>query len=91
MRKSREGANRSSDFDSRKEEIKKQLLDAAEYAGFFTLVDHGITVDEIEGQFKISKDFFDLPREVKGKTPHDPQTNNGWEYMVRQDECAFVP
>lgn len=70
------------DFDERKEEIISQLLNAAEYAGFFTLVDHGISKEEIEAQFAISKAFFDLPPEDKAKTPHDPKTNNGWEYKV---------
>jgi isopenicillin N synthase-like dioxygenase len=70
------------DFDNRKEEITKQLVDAAETAGFFTLVDHGITIAEIEKQFALSKAFFDLPAEVKGKTPHDTKSNNGWEYKV---------
>jgi isopenicillin N synthase-like dioxygenase len=58
------------------------LIAAAENAGFFMLVDHGITIEEIERQFSISKNFFDLPAEVKGKTPHDTKTNNGWEYKV---------
>jgi isopenicillin N synthase-like dioxygenase len=69
------------DFSSRRDEIEKQLVDAAENAGFFTLVDHGITVAEIEAQFQISKAFFALPHEIKGKTPHD-KSNNGWEYKV---------
>ncbi|TPX12901.1 uncharacterized protein E0L32_006781 [Thyridium curvatum] len=71
------------DFDNRKDEIKTQLLEAAEYAGFFTLVDHGISVEEIERQFAISRAFFALPQEVKGKTPHDTTTNNGWEYKAQ--------
>lgn len=58
------------------------MVDAAETAGFLTLVDHGITVAEIEKQFALSKEFFDLPAEVKGKTPHDNKSNNGWEYKV---------
>jgi isopenicillin N synthase-like dioxygenase len=58
------------------------LIAAAENAGFFTLVDHGISIEEIERQFSISKKFFDLPAEVKAKTPHDTKTNNGWEYKV---------
>lgn len=70
------------DFDKRKEEVIAQLLNAAEYAGFFTLVDHGISKEEIEAQFAISKAFFDLPPEDKAKTPHNPKTNNGWEYKV---------
>ncbi|KAG2416737.1 hypothetical protein HFD88_007953 [Aspergillus terreus] len=71
------------DFDTRKEEITRQLVDAAETAGFLTLVDHEITVDEIEQQFAISKSFFDLPHEIKGKTPHSNKTNNGWEYKAQ--------
>ncbi|KIX03822.1 uncharacterized protein Z518_07375 [Rhinocladiella mackenziei CBS 650.93] len=71
------------DFDSRKDEITRQLVDAAEHAGFFTLVEHGLSVEEIESQFSISKKFFGLPAEVKGRTPHDTKTNNGWEYMAQ--------
>ncbi|KEF54837.1 uncharacterized protein A1O9_09279 [Exophiala aquamarina CBS 119918] len=71
------------DFDRRKEEITKELVAAAENAGFFTLVDHGISVEEIEAEFAISKGFFSLPAEVKGKTPHDTETNNGWEYKAQ--------
>ena len=47
-----------------------------------TLVDHGIAKDDIERQFAISKAFFDLPAEVKVKTPHETVTNNGWEFKV---------
>lgn len=71
------------DYETRKDEITQQLLKAAEGAGFFTLVDHGIAVEEIEKQFSISRAFFDLPIEVKGKTPHDTKTNNGWEYKAQ--------
>ncbi|KAL2826775.1 iron/ascorbate family oxidoreductase [Aspergillus pseudoustus] len=71
------------DFENRKDEITKQLIDAAEYVGFFSLVDHGISKDEIETQFAVSRSFFDLPAETKGKTPHDTKTNNGWEYKAQ--------
>ncbi|KAH6682739.1 leucoanthocyanidin dioxygenase [Halenospora varia] len=71
------------DFDNRKEEITEQLLYAAENTGFFTLVDHGISVEQIESQFIISRKFFDLAPEIKEKTPHDTKTNNGWEYKAQ--------
>ncbi|RAQ51222.1 leucoanthocyanidin dioxygenase [Aspergillus flavus] len=71
------------DFEKRKEEITQQLVDVAETSGFLTLIDHGITVEEIERQFAISKSFFDLPSSVKGKTPHSNVTNNGWEYKAQ--------
>lgn len=70
------------DFNNRKDEIREQLVHAAETAGFLTLVDHGISVEEIEAQFAISKSFFGLPKETKGRTPHSTETNNGWEYKV---------
>ncbi|EFY94420.2 gibberellin 20-oxidase [Metarhizium robertsii ARSEF 23] len=70
-------------FDRRKEEITKQLLEAAEVTGFFTLVDHGITIDEIEAQFRAAENFFSLPAKVKDKVRHDPRTNNGWEYKAQ--------
>lgn len=72
-----------SDFESRKEEIIQKLLEASETIGFFSLVDHGITIDEINAQFELSKKYFDLPPEVKGRIPHAIETNNGWEYKVR--------
>ncbi|KJK82914.1 hypothetical protein H634G_02051 [Metarhizium anisopliae BRIP 53293] len=70
-------------FDRRKKEITKQLLEAAEVTGFFTLVDHGITIDEIEAQFRAAENFFSLPAKVKDKVRHDPRTNNGWEYKAQ--------
>lgn len=69
----------NSDFENRKEEITRQLVDAAENTGFFTLVDHALSVEEIEAQFAISKSFFALPSEVKQKTTHDPKTALGYE------------
>ncbi|CAI7640937.1 unnamed protein product [Penicillium pancosmium] len=71
------------DFEQRKDEITTQLIKAAEYAGFFTVIDHEISKEEIEAQFSISKAFFDLPAEIKGKTPHDTKNNNGWEYKAQ--------
>ncbi|EON97866.1 putative gibberellin 20- protein [Phaeoacremonium minimum UCRPA7] len=71
------------DFEARKEQITKELVEAAETAGFFTLVDHGITIEEIESQFALSRKFFDLPQEIKARIPHDIRTNNGWEYKMR--------
>lgn len=51
-------------------------------------MDHGITVDEINAQFEISKAYFALPQEVKGRISHDIRTNNGWEYKVSQQLFA---
>ncbi|OJJ43903.1 hypothetical protein ASPZODRAFT_135939 [Penicilliopsis zonata CBS 506.65] len=66
------------DFDSRIDEITRELIDAAENVGFFTIVDHGISKDDIEHMFATSKAFFDLPDETKATVPWN--TNNvGWE------------
>lgn len=76
-------SSRFTDFNARRDEITRQLVEAAETAGFLTLVDHGISVQEIEAQFAISKTFFDLSPERKGKTPHSTQDNDGWEYKAQ--------
>lgn len=76
-------------FEARKEQITKELVEAAEGAGFFTLVDHGISVDEINRQFAISEAFFKLPQEVKAQIPHDLYTNNGWEYKVSNPQATW--
>jgi hypothetical protein len=81
---------RQPDFDNRKEDITRQLIEAAETAGFFTLVDHGISKDEIEREFDVSRRFFALSAAIKGKTPHDRSTNNGWEYKVCALRCGFL-
>jgi isopenicillin N synthase-like dioxygenase len=70
------------DFENRKQEIISQLVDAAENSGFLTLVDHGITVEEIEAQFALSKTFFGLPLETKHATKFDSSTSLGFEYKV---------
>ncbi|KAH8675237.1 leucoanthocyanidin dioxygenase [Ilyonectria robusta] len=78
-------------FESRRDEIIKELLAAAETAGFFTLVDHGISIEEINAQFALSREYFNLPQEVKGRIPHDIKTNNGWEYKSQIRPSTGLP
>ncbi|KAJ5206544.1 hypothetical protein N7491_002840 [Penicillium cf. griseofulvum] len=66
------------DFEDRIDEITDQLIEAAENVGFFTLIDHGISNEDIESMFALSKTFFDLPDEVKATIPWNPN-NVGWE------------
>ncbi|KAL3477336.1 hypothetical protein BJX99DRAFT_226399 [Aspergillus californicus] len=66
------------DFDQRIDEITAELINAAENVGFFTITDHGISVDEIEGMFATAESFFALPDSVKGTVPWNPN-NVGWE------------
>ncbi|KAB8222908.1 hypothetical protein BDV33DRAFT_228997 [Aspergillus novoparasiticus] len=66
------------DFDRRIDEITADLVHAAENVGFFTIVDHGISTDEIETMFATTERFFNLPDNVKATVPWNPN-NVGWE------------
>jgi len=81
----------SSDYEDRKDEIKEQLVNAAEGTGFLTLVDHGITIEEIEAQFALSRKFFDLPLDIKKQNPHNMETNNGYEYKAQIRPSTGTP
>lgn len=67
------------DFESRIDEITADLCHASENVGFFALVDHGITQDEIDLMFATSEQFFALPNEVKATVPWSNK-NVGWEF-----------
>ncbi|GAA5821746.1 hypothetical protein JCM11251_001003 [Rhodosporidiobolus azoricus] len=67
------------DFDNRREEIKEELIAAASDIGFFTLVDHPIPLENVDAAFALAERFFDLPLEVKQKTPWNGK-NMGFEY-----------
>ncbi|KAM0750351.1 Clavaminate synthase-like protein [Meredithblackwellia eburnea MCA 4105] len=67
------------DFDARREEIKQQLVDAASEIGFFILTDHPIPLSHVDAAFENAKSFFDLPLEVKQKTPWNGK-NMGHEF-----------
>lgn len=68
------------DFDARQAEITEQLWEAATDTGFFQLINHGVPTHLIDEAFAMSKEFFDLPADVKGKYPMQRGTNSGWEY-----------
>lgn len=66
------------DYEARLDEITSQLVAAAETDGFFALINHGISVKDIETQFKAIERFFALPDEVKATVPFSHK-NTGWE------------
>ncbi|KAJ5808113.1 hypothetical protein N7474_009382 [Penicillium riverlandense] len=66
------------DFENRMDEITAALIHAAENVGFFTLVDHGLSKEDIDTMFATSKSFFDLPDETKATVPWN-SNNVGWE------------
>ncbi|KAH6649152.1 hypothetical protein BKA67DRAFT_662069 [Truncatella angustata] len=66
------------DFDERIDEITAKLVEASETDGFFALVNHGISTEEIETQFEAAERFFSLPDDVKATVPFSHK-NTGWE------------
>ncbi|KAI5779131.1 hypothetical protein EDC01DRAFT_320023 [Geopyxis carbonaria] len=80
------------DFESRREEIAKQLLDAAENTGFFVLVNQeSPSPAEIEEMFEISKTFFDLPASSKSRYAHNRADNAGWEFKSQIRPSTGLP
>lgn len=67
------------DFDSRIDDITQQLVNAAEHVGFFCIVNHGISVADVDAMFDQSAKFFALDDSVKAKVPFSSQHNAGWE------------
>ncbi|KAF2091768.1 2OG-Fe(II) oxygenase superfamily protein [Saccharata proteae CBS 121410] len=70
------------DFSNRIDDITRQLVSAAENVGFFSLVDHGIPVQDIDDMFDTSAAFFQLPDDVKATVPWGAQ-NVGWEKLAQ--------
>ncbi|KAA8893682.1 hypothetical protein FN846DRAFT_787633 [Sphaerosporella brunnea] len=79
-------------FSERKEEIGKQIINAAENVGFFALVNQeSPSPVEIEEIFEISRKFFSLPKEVKAKTPLIKTENAGWEHKSQIRPSTGTP
>lgn len=52
----------------------RDLVAACKSIGFVYVTNHGVPQDVVHEAFALSKNFFDLPTEVKMKAPHPP----GW-------------
>ncbi len=70
-----------SHFEARKPEIADQLWAAAAEIGFFQLINHGISQEQIDEAFVMTERFFALSHETKAQYPMLKGTNTGWEYM----------
>ncbi|GAN08232.1 2OG-Fe(II) oxygenase [Mucor ambiguus] len=70
-----------SNFDDRKEEIAQDLMKAASEHGFFYVVNHDISVQDITAMFESSHSFFELPDKVKENYHMDYPRNAGWEKL----------
>ncbi|KAK4901801.1 hypothetical protein LTR27_001573 [Elasticomyces elasticus] len=66
-------------FEDRIDQISQEIAAAAENVGFFSIIDHGISAEEIEQMFANSEAFFALPEEIKASVPWNPQ-NVGYEF-----------
>src|SRR6218665_1799223 len=65
-----------SNFEARKAEIADQLWDAAVDVGFFQLINHGISPEEIRAAFGEAERFFAMPESVKGQYPLKKAVNS---------------
>lgn len=66
-------------FDSRVDTITSELVSAAEKDGFFCIVDHGISREQIDQMFDNSAAFFNLEDSTKATVPFSAVHNAGWE------------
>ena len=66
-------------FSTRIDEITAELVAAAENVGFFCIVDHGMSLEDVDNIFSQSARFFSLPDTLKGKVPFSSAHNAGWE------------
>ncbi|USP81934.1 uncharacterized protein yc1106_09208 [Curvularia clavata] len=75
------------DISNPSEEVAQQVLDAASKYGFLYIKNDGVTIppQDIDGMFKLSKDFFSSPREEKAEYAiHSDKAggiNRGWVCM----------
>jgi len=68
---------------STKEDVSEQMWNAARTVGFFTIINHGIEVNDIDSIFELSKEFFDQSPDNKKQYPFDVDRNSGYEYMTQ--------
>ncbi|KAF3200689.1 hypothetical protein TWF106_003185 [Orbilia oligospora] len=80
------------DWDNRKNEIQKEIMNAAENVGFFIIKDQDSpSKADIEEAFRISEFFFRLPEDVKSRTPFIREQNTGWEKRAQIRPSTNLP
>jgi isopenicillin N synthase-like dioxygenase len=62
-----------------KEKLAEQLTYAAQHVGFFYVKNFGISQEEVDRQFALGREFYDLPLEEKMKY-HNPDDLRSGEY-----------
>ncbi|KAJ8613214.1 hypothetical protein MRB53_037080 [Persea americana] len=79
------------DFDKRRSEILQELVEAATGPGFFIVVDHGLSVEEINHMFGLSQKYFALPDDIKAKNAFVREKNVGWEKQAQIRPSTGTP
>ncbi|KAK6505126.1 hypothetical protein TWF481_007048 [Arthrobotrys musiformis] len=80
------------DWDNRKSEIQREIMNAAENVGFFIIKDQDSpSKADIEEAFRISESFFQLPEDVKSRTPFIREQNTGWEKRAQIRPSTNLP
>jgi isopenicillin N synthase-like dioxygenase len=78
-------------FDSRIDEITKDLISAAEDVGFFCVFDHEISPELVNRTFEDSAAFFGLHESVKSTVPFSANHNAGWEQNSQKRPSTGAP
>ncbi|MBJ7555585.1 isopenicillin N synthase family dioxygenase [Marinomonas spartinae] len=78
-------------FDERREEITEQLWQAATNVGFFQLVNHGLTREDIQAAFEASERFFAQSQEEKAHYALKDGLNVGWEFKAQVRPSTGTP
>lgn len=80
------------DLSKSDEECLSEILQACEEIGFFKLINHGISEEEIEDMFELNKQFMQLPQEVKeARCPFDRDEIRGYEYKKQVHPSTGTP
>ena len=64
--------------------IDDAIWSAAAETGFFQVVGHGISQDDVDEAFAVAERFFALPTEVKERRSMPSGTNSGWEFKSQK-------
>jgi len=73
------------------EAVIAQLWHAATNVGFFQIINHGVSLEEIEAAFAFSERFFNLSLETKQKYSLRRELNSGFEYFQQVRPSTGLP
>ncbi|ORZ07914.1 hypothetical protein BCR42DRAFT_286020, partial [Absidia repens] len=70
-------------YETDQTKVAQLLLDACQTIGFFYVINHGIPAADVDHTFNLSKEFFDLPLDIKTSISID-ESNRGYTGLYRQ-------